>query len=123
MTYRSQLMATLADLGYRADTSQPEADHALADHALVEIKRGRRVAVVPRQHSRPLNFAMIAEIIDAAGPAGFPTLLVADQPVTLAAAELAANATGFETVLWTGGQDNDKLVRALTSAAAGRHRR
>jgi hypothetical protein len=42
--------------------------------------------------------------------------------VTLAAAELAANTTGFETVLWTGGQDNDKLIRALTSVAAGRHR-
>jgi hypothetical protein len=39
MTYRSKLMATLAELGYRADTAQPDADHAL-----VEIKRGRRVA-------------------------------------------------------------------------------
>ncbi|HTZ91473.1 MAG TPA: lipid II flippase MurJ [Streptosporangiaceae bacterium] len=118
VTYRGYAMATLAELGYPVATSP--LDH---DYGVVEIKKGRRVAVVLRHYSRPLTFAMITQVLTSARLSGFPTLLVANQPVTLAAAELTADTGGFETVHWTGDGDNDDLVRGLTSLAVARHRR
>ncbi len=118
VTYRSYAMAALAELGYPVAISPPDDDYGV-----VEIKRGRRVAVVLRHYGRPLTFAMITQVLDSARLSGFPTLLVVDQPVTLAAAELAADAGGFETVHWTGEADNDELLRGLTSLAVARHGR
>ena len=116
--YQSQAMATLAELGYPVEI--PAADPG---YAVAEITKGRRIAVVFRHDSQPLTFAMVTQVLAAARPAGIPTLLVANQPVTLAAAELAADAGSFEAVHWTGEYDNDELIRGLTSLAAARHRR
>ena len=118
ISYQSQAMSALADLGYPAEISQPDPGYAVA-----QIKKGRRVAVVFRHDSQPLTFAVIAQILASALPSGVPTLLVANQPVTLAAAELAADAGSFETVRWTGAHDNEELIRGLTSLATARHRR
>ena len=117
-TYRSEAMATLAELGYPVAISQPDPGYAVA-----EIKKGRRVALVFRHDSRPLTFAMITQVLASARPSGIPTLLVANQPVTLAAAELAGDSGSFEVVRWTGEYENDELVRGLMSLAAARHRR
>jgi putative peptidoglycan lipid II flippase len=118
VTYQSQAMAALAELGYPVAVSQPDPGYAVA-----EIKKGRRVAVVFRHDSGPLTFAIISQVLASAQPSGIPTLLVANQPVTLAAAELAADAGRFEIVHWTGEYGNDELVRGLMSLATARHRR
>ncbi len=117
-TYRSHAMAMLAELGYPVAAALP--DH---DYGVVEIKKGRPVAVVLHHYSRPLTFAVISQVLASARLSGVPVLLVANQPVTLAAAELAAVTGGFETVHWTGEADNDELLRGLTSLAVARHRR
>jgi len=117
-TYQSQAMTTLAELGYPVEVSQPDPGYAVA-----EIKKGRRVAVMFRHESRPLTSAMIAQVLASARPSGMPTLLVANQPVTLAAAELAAEAGSFEVVQWTGEYENDDLIRGLTTLATARRRR
>ncbi len=118
VTYRSRAMSTLAELGYPVEMSRRDPGYAVA-----QIRKGRRVAVVFRDDSRPLTFAMITEVLASARPSGIPTLLVANQPVTLAAADLAADAGNFETVHWTSEYDNEELIRRLTSLAAARHRR
>jgi len=118
LSYRNQAMATLGELGYPVEISQPDPGYAV-----VAIKKGRPVAVVFRHDSQPLTFAMITQVLASARPPGIPTLLVANQPATLAAAELAADAGSFEIVHWTGEYQNDELVRVLTSLATARHRR
>jgi hypothetical protein len=118
VTYRSRAMSTLAELGYPVEISQPDPGYALA-----QIKKGRRIAVVFRHDSRPLTFSVVTEVLASARPSGIPTLLVANQPVTLAAADLAADAGSFEAVHWTGEYDNEELIRRLTSLATARHRR
>ena len=118
VAYRRQAMATLAELGYPVEVPDPDDGFAV-----VQVKKGRRAAVVLRHDARPLTFAMITEILASARPSGIPTLLVANQPVTLAAAELAADAGSFEIVRWTGKYENDELVRGLTNLATARHRR
>jgi putative peptidoglycan lipid II flippase len=118
INYQSQAMSALAELGYPVEMSRPDPGYAVA-----EIKKGRNIAVVFRHDSQPLTVAMITQILASALPSGVPTLLVANQPVTLAAAELAADAGSFETVQWTGEIDNDELVRGLTSLATARRRR
>ena len=118
VAYRRQAMATLTELGYPVEVPDPDTGFAV-----VQIKKGRRAAVVLRHHARPLTFAMITEVLASARPSGIPTLLVANQPVTLAAAELAADTGSFEIVRWTGEYENDELVRGLTNLATARHRR
>jgi len=116
--YRSQAMAVLAELGYAVEIPQPDPGYAV-----VQIKKGRRAAVVLRHDTRPLTFAMTTGVLATARLAGIPTLLMANQPLTLAATELTADATGFATVYWAGESHNDELMRALKSLAAARHRR
>ena len=116
-TYRRQAMATLAALGYPVEISEANPGYAMA-----EIRKGRRVAIVFRHDSRPLTSAVITQLLASARPSGIPTLLVANQPVTLAAAELATDTGSFEAVHWTGEYDNDELIRGLTSLTAERHR-
>ena len=111
-------MTALSEFGYPVAIAQSDTDQAV-----VEIRKGRRVAVVLRHHTRPLSFAMLNQVLAAARLSGIPTLLVTNQPATLAAAELAADANGFDTVHWTGESDNDELLRGLTSLAVARHRR
>jgi hypothetical protein len=90
---------------------------------VTQIREGHRVAVVVRHDSQPLTVAVISQVLAAASPSGIPTLLVANQPVTLAAAELAEDAVSFEAVHWTGEDDNKELIRGLTSLATARHGR
>jgi len=116
--YRRHAMATLAELGYPMEVPDPDTGFAV-----VQINKGRQAAVMLRHHARPLTFAMITEVLASARPSGIPTLLVANQPVTLAAAELAADTGSFEIVRWTGEYENDELVRGLTNLAKARHRR
>ena len=118
LTYRDLAMATLGELGYPVEISQPDPGYAVA-----AIKKGRRVAIVFRHDSQPLTFAMVTQVLASARPPGIPTLLVANQPVTVAAAELAADTGSFEIVHWTGLYENDELIRGLTSLATARHRR
>ncbi|HUB41101.1 MAG TPA: lipid II flippase MurJ [Streptosporangiaceae bacterium] len=118
MAYRNLAMAMLGELGYPVEISRPDPGYAVA-----AIKKGRRVAIVFRHDSQPLTFAMITQVLASARPPGIPTLLMANQPVTLAAAELAADTGSFEIVHWTGQYENDELVRRLTSLATARHRR
>ncbi|HEY2080958.1 MAG TPA: lipid II flippase MurJ [Streptosporangiaceae bacterium] len=118
LSYQDQAMATLGELGYPVAISQPDPGYAMAT-----IKKGRRVAVVFRHDGQPLTFAMITQVLALARPPGIPMLLVANQPVTLAAAELAADASGFEIVHWAGEDENDDLIRGLMSLATARHRR
>jgi putative peptidoglycan lipid II flippase len=117
LTYRNQAMATLAELGYPVEISQPDPGYAVTP-----IKKGRRVAVVFRHDNEPLTFATITQILASARPPGIPTLLVANQPVTLAAAELAADTGSFEIVHWTGEYENDELIGGLMNLATARHR-
>ena len=118
LTYRDLAMATLGELGYPVEISQPDPGYAVA-----AIKKGRRVAIVFRHDSQPLTVAMITQVLASARPPGIPTLLVANQPVTVAAAELAADTNSFEIVHWTGLYENDELIRGLTNLATARHRR
>jgi putative peptidoglycan lipid II flippase len=116
--YRSQAMAILAELGYAAEIPQPDPGYAV-----VQIKKGRRAAVVLRHGTRPLTYAMTTGVLATARLAGIPTLLIANQPLTLAATELTADANGFAAVYWAGESHNEELIRALKGLAAARHRR
>jgi hypothetical protein len=79
--------------------------------------------VVLRHGTRPLTYAMTTGVLATARLAGIPTLLIANQPLTLAATELTADANGFAAVYWAGESHNEELIRALKGLAAARHRR